>query len=252
MSDLLGNNRAWDMITEGNVTGAISIYDKIIANKPGTIALNNRGVAYLLSGDLDKAAEDFDHVRRLPGPTSLLVPLVGTTYWLQGKRLEACEEWSSELRRLEIGEISHHDEAGSGVPGLLWWASAHEEFSSFRFLAVKALKRLWKQKWVQNSLWPGSLVPYLLGELSEEMVHEAACRPWAAKDLNRVKRCFVVQFYEATKILDSGDTEGYRTRMRSLVEEYSTDRNSLFSKPEYHLAIGEMAGSTTDAYESEH
>lgn len=135
----------------------------------------NRGIVRLLVGEAEEALADFLTARSLPPKACVVNEFVGTALWRQGQHEAACQDWENEIRRRRSRELTHTDEAGGVlVPALLWWASQHSGLNHWQGLADEELRHRWRTKACQRSLWPGTLVPFLLGHTSEQELLAAA------------------------------------------------------------------------------
>src|SRR5262245_43603407 len=159
-------NRAWQATLGGRYAEALELFDRILARKPSMPEFNNRGITHLLAGDPQRAWADFMSARQLAPWCA--ASMVGVALWQQGQRESACEDWATEMERIRSKAITH---VGSRVTGdmapLLWWASGHGGLGHWKTLAVDDLQRRWRQRdrWVVP--WPGAIVSFLLGKISE-------------------------------------------------------------------------------------
>jgi hypothetical protein len=156
-------------------------------------------------------------------------PEVGAALWMTGEFSEACKSWEHEIQRLKAKEATHTDGAGGViVPALLWWAAAHNGLADFATPATTELKKRWKTKHTQRSLWPGSIANYILGGIDDvrflttaEIAQSASFRLGADGELVMVpgartpnpilvgKALTKATFYISGKRLLSGDGTGY-------------------------------------------
>lgn len=155
-------NRVWQKALAGDYQAAIPLYDLLTSECKTLRDLRNRGTNCLLMGDYEEALHNFLDSRLIPGYTTVVNELVGSTLWLMNAPVEACEDWAYETRRRRAKELIYFDTAGGvQVPALLWWASIRLGCASGRQLAEAELKRRWRTKQRRQSVWPRSLVPAL-------------------------------------------------------------------------------------------
>jgi len=265
--DSAGNisNRAWEATLQGRFQDALHIYNVELVEElaqydqlgpPGH--LGNQAILFTLMGHLDAALEMSRQIRSRQHTTAYPVPLIGAILWMQGKRTEACDDWAFEIERRRSGVITHCDEAGGvEVPALLWWASAHTGFEGQRKLAEQELKRRGRTKRCQTSRWPGPLVPYLLGQSSENkpydelLLNNAAAFSERYPNINFRYEC-LAHFHVGTAHLARGDTQEYLAQLKQVVAAKSTDVPAgappmldsvdalRLCNPEYHLARAEL------------
>src|SRR5262249_2943568 len=193
-------DQAWDRVRDGRYEEAMALLEAYMAKgdewpdyQP---PYGQRGLTRLLIGDYVGAAADFRAERQLrpEAPSRHSRKWIGVALWLAGAREAACADWVYEIELLRSKQTSHTDEAGGiGVPALLWWASSHEDCIHWRDQANAAIKHLWsKSRACRESLWPGSLAPYLLGKITDLALLVAASDP----NLEiQARHCCQAQFY---------------------------------------------------------
>jgi lipoprotein NlpI len=225
-------NQAWQLTIAGEYEHAITIYTDVLEHLESMNARMNRGTTYLLKGDYKAAEQDFRKCRNHPEklPAKLVNLQIGVALWLQDRREDACQDWANEITRSRKGDITHSD--GVGAPALLWWASLHAGLEDWRVIAEDELKRRAKQKKGRFVAWPDPIIPYLLGESSEQdllAVAKSASNPVVAQ-----QRVCVATFYIGARLLSLGHPDSYRENLRIA----SGSGASIISN-EYHLAAFE-------------
>lgn len=257
-------NRAWNATWQGRYKDALRVYEEELAplDEPKVFGnMTNLAILYLLMDDLDKALDVFRDIRGLPPPPIIPVPFIGAILWMQGKRTEACEDWAYEISRRDAGIITHCDEAGGvEVPALLWWAVAHPGLEGWRKIAERELKKRWRTKRCQHSRWPGSLVPYLLGQGSEhapsdeELLRAASTYSERYPRINFRYRC-LAHFYIGASYLARSDEAAYLLNIEQVRAATSPPAAQgtppmldgvdalRLCDPEYHLARAELQGA---------
>lgn len=232
-------NRAWTETLAGRYAQACELYDQLLVDRQTVGDLCNRGVTCLLMGDLDEALCDFMDARLLPGKAKSVNELVGTTLWLMGNRIEACEDWANEIRRKRSKELTYFDSAGGvEVPALLWWASVRLDASRWRSFAEDELRRRQRTRQCRESEWPGPIVPVLLGERDTTELLSAAAN--TIRYVGPRQMC-QAHFYIAARQLAAGDTGGYIRHIMAAIapNAESHDGDYRILKAEYHLARSE-------------
>ncbi len=220
------HNRVWQATWQGDYHNALRIYDSELVplNEPKVIGdMTNLGILYVLMSRFDKALEVFREARSLPSPPAIPVPFIGAILWMQGKHEDACADWAYEIKRRRSGEMTHSDEAGGvEVPVLLWWASAHTGLEEWRKLAEQELKRRWRAKRCQTSRWPGPLVPYLLGQTTDNapsddmLLNHVSAYSADYPRINFRYQC-LAHFYLGTAYLAKGDTAEYQAHLKEVL-----------------------------------
>jgi lipoprotein NlpI len=224
--------QAWQLTVAGEYEHAITIYTDVLEHLESMNARMNRGTAYLLNGHYKAAEEDFRKCRNHPEqlPAKLVNLQIGVALWLQDRREDACQDWANEITRSRKGDITHSD--GVGAPALLWWASLHPGLEDWRVIAEEELKRRAKQKKGRFIAWPDPIIPYLLGESSEQDLRDVAQS--ASNPVVAQQRVCVASFYVGARLLSSGHPDIYRENLRIA----SGPGASIISN-EYHLAAFE-------------
>jgi hypothetical protein len=227
-------DRAWQAMLDGRYGEALRLWDDIVhrGKSPWAYCMN-RGITRLLLGDLEEALADFITVRNRPDRAKLPVPFVGATFWLQGNRTAACEDWADEIARRRAGEFTHYDDAGGvEAPMLLWWASGHTGLEPWRRLAMEEIRGRAKTKRWQRSQWPGPLVPFVLRQGSDAALLAAIPEPHPF----RTRWLCQAHFYIGTSRLITGDEAGYREQLA----QAAAQEGASIAEPEYHLAHSEL------------
>ncbi|MCC5648132.1 tetratricopeptide repeat protein [Nostoc sp. CHAB 5824] len=227
-------NQAWDLTLEGEYPEAIKLYREILNEKKTLGELDNYGITLLCSGNFEEAESVFLEAREDHRFRLVVHPFLGTAIWLQGRQQEACEYWHRETERLFTREVTHYDETGK-VPTLLWWASCHQDLQQWQTVAEKALKRLWRTNRTRESIWPGTIVAYLLEKVN---VHKLF---WNALDTKypraETRNKLKAHFYYGAMLLNQGDIKGYQEELMSIA---ALPKQDLITQPEYHLAMAEL------------
>lgn len=230
----LKTNQAWNLTLAEEYSEAIRLYREILSTTKTLGELDNYGIALLCSGDFEEAENVFREVIENHRFRLVVHPFLGTAIWMQGRYTEACDYWHRETERLFTREVTHYDETGE-VPTLLWWASCHQDLQQWQTVAKKALKRLWRTNRTRESEWPGTIVAYLLEEVSVHRLFSAALDTKYPRIelMNKLK----AHFYYGAMLLNQGDMEGYQQELMSIA---ALPKSPLITMPEYHLAMYEL------------
>lgn len=227
------------LIHQGKFNEAIRLYTEELEKELSSPTLANRGLAYLNTGDFDKALIDFkkaDEIDRIEiiDRTDGYLQLIGMTLWLKGQEKEAAEQWYNLVQEIDAGKIVFSDMAGGVINGTLLWFAAcfNDELSEYKEKAEKYLKK--KAKLSRAKYWPGPIGPYLLGNLSEEDLKLAAHHD---NEILKNRHLCQAYFYIGVKAFSNGDMESFRKAMAESIER---GRHNLIEK-EYYLAKHELS-----------
>lgn len=224
------------LILDGKNDEALALYSKDIKNDFSSVTLTGRGLAYLYLNEPDKALADFEMAAKVReqvklGPTDGHLQLIGVALWLKGSEQEATEIWHDLVQNHLAGKIVYSDMAGGIESGaLLWFAACFEKFRQYQKTAEKLLKK--KVKLKRNKYWPGPVVQYLLGNISEEDFKLTACKSSNLKERHLCQ----AYFYIGAKALLNGDNNRYWEAMADSVATGPPN----YVENEYYLARHEL------------
>ena len=232
----------FELLLQGRFDEAEKIYTNMIKSNPTSQLFAGRALVYLNMEEFDKAladtmaAEEFSR-REMPDRGDCHLQYVGLILWLKGQEKEAAEQWFSLVREMDAGKIAFSDMAGGVINGTLLWFAAcfNHELSEYKEKAEKYLKK--KIKLSRAKYWPGPIAQYLLGNLSDTELRNAACE---ATGLLQKRHLCQAYFYIGVKAFHNGDIENCRKLME---ESVKAGKLSLIEK-EYYLAKHELARIT--------
>ncbi len=226
------------LIIEGKFKEAVEQCSTELETKLSSPTINTRGFAYLNLGDLDRALADFQKAEEvryqaLPDQTDAYQQEIGMVLWLKGQEQEAASIWYNLVQALTKGKIVFSDMAGGVQNGaLLWFASCYEGLRNYYEPAKKFLEKKVKSPKIRH--WPGPIAQYLLKNLSEEeLIQAATCNE--SKILEDRQLC-QANFYIGAKALANGDKKRFK---ESMLESVRTGKRSRIEL-EYYLAKYEL------------
>lgn len=218
----------WESIIQSDFARAIDEYSARIAVEPKRGPhYANRAIAYLGLRDYKAASDDYAaEVRLVPDSDGGYIGQ-GMCLWCQYRPSDALVVWREGLH------ASYTDAAGGvELPAVLLYAGLRLADPKVQGEARQMLRKSMHRKHIVN--WPGAIVPYLLGKLSDRELWEAVHRPSLPEVLEERHRC-QANFYVGVNALARGDESRYRTYMRECAASWYG-----FLEQEYHLACWEV------------
>lgn len=219
----------WSLVSAQRYAEAAEAYLRCFAEGGGPFALRGRAKALLLAGRSAESLQAFLQVIEMTEPEHRgdgdFID-VGICQWYLGQPAEAVAVWRQGL------SAPYTDAAGGVVcPAFLLYAGVRLKNDRLDAKAVRILRGHWSkhlrrvrqgpaktarqahEDLVHAGLcsWPGVLVPFLLGQISEPELDEAAsCTP---SDVLRSRWHCQADFFAGVRALQEGNDESFRERM---------------------------------------
>jgi hypothetical protein len=220
---------AWSLVRAGRYSDAAEEYFRCYAEGGGTFALRGRAKALLLAGRAAEARQDFSQVIEStePGLRSDGDFIdAGTCHWYMSQPGLAVEVW-------RVSPSAPYTDAAGGVvpPVILLYAATRLGDSELEADAVQLLRGHWErhqrrgqqgqaktarqahEDFVHPGLysWPGALVPFLLGGISDEDLDQAAAN--SPSDILRARQQCQADFAAGIRALRESNHAVFRDRM---------------------------------------
>jgi tetratricopeptide (TPR) repeat protein len=190
---------------DGQYEKAIAAYSQQFEDDGRAPNLINRGLDYLLMGDLACALDDFRGSLTVEPPrfwSSGQFALQGICHWFLDQPEQAVAAWQ------EAGTAPYTDIAGGVEPSiLLLYAAERLDREDLRREALSLLRRHARRK---LQTWPGPAVPFLLGKTDNEDLERALAA--VSVQLRPRYQC-QFDFFVALHAFRTGDIEQFKTHM---------------------------------------
>lgn len=240
----------WSLVRSKQYDKAIAEYSRLYEEDGEAHHLRNRGMVYLLMKDYSTALEDFKQVitatdSKYLGDGDYIS--VGICFWCLSQPSQTVEVWRQSLN-------APYTDAAGGVrpPALLLYASERLKDRRLEKEALTILRKHWRkhQQWMKRKhsqdrythqdfvhpgllVWPGAIVPFLLGETGVEDL-EQAVNTSRSEVLQERWQC-QADFYIALRAL----CEGKRSEFEAAMTRCASSRRGELEQ-EYSLALWEL------------
>lgn len=220
----------WRYIEEGDYKRAIEGYTQIIHEEPfRVIHYTNRAIACLGIHDYKAAAQDWREVIRIRGESDSGYMGLGVCQWCLAQLDEAVNTWMQGL------DAVYTDAAGGvRVRGLLLYAAIRTNHQALKKETLQLIQRHARRN---HTIWPGPIVPYLLGKLSEDNFRVALEQAGQDPILSERFNCQAA-FYRGVRGLLEGTNEVFQDQMRRCAKSWYG-----YLEAEYYLARWEVASN---------
>jgi hypothetical protein len=220
-------SNVWDLIHQGRFGEACILADTEFQETESLLVLRIKIFALLQLGRLDESIAMSEKIIGLTNRnTDSDFIFFGVARWLQGQTDAAVAAWRSGL-------TSTYTDAAGGVEIrlLLLFAAISNHDSSLEKEALGKLELAGKSKRISD--WPGPIVSYMLGVLSEEaLISKISKQP-----ILRKKQECQSDFYIAVKRLKSRDWIGYKAKLQGCLSHGPAS----YVKHEFYLAKAELS-----------
>lgn len=227
----------WDLVENGAYGEARELYTALYANQGGRFYLHNRGICALLQGDYAAALADFTQATvesgtRYHNDSDSISQ--GICFWYLGQPTRTVECLKHSL-------AAAYTDAAGGVeaPALLLYVAERLDNSTLRQEALRLLRRHARRK---LTVWPGPIVPFLLGKI-DVLRFEQEARTVPA--LQARWQC-QADFFIGLRALQAGDNQLFAEYMTRCVvhPEGLLEHEYYFARWEIALQFPERAFST--------
>jgi len=216
----------WALVESGRYTEAIKKLQEEFKQDKETATATSLGLAYLLAGNPSAALTVFDGTLSDRWVSTGHYAFAGIARWLLGRKKEAATVWKKGIG------CQYADAAGGmELPLLLYFAAVREPSSFALSKAKDMIRTATKHRWAKS--WPGPLGGFVLGQMSEAEIRDAAV--FSNEDITRCQTA-QVEFYVGIKALEARDSRPFKRQMKVCVKI-----PNWYLENEYHLARGEVS-----------
>jgi tetratricopeptide (TPR) repeat protein len=214
-----GNVDPHCLVIEGKYDEAIAVYTNLINTDKSNYF--SRAIVYLQKGEYDKALEDIklaeeDRNSQNPDRTDIYLKTYGIVLWINKQEKEAAEIWYQLIKDVQAGKIKYSTDLTGGLVNgyLLWFAGCRNE--SLAEYIEKTKSFLFKKSKKRSiEYWSGPIAQYILGNISESDLLDAA---ETESDILTSRQLCQAHFYIAINYYLNGDKENYVRELQACVE----------------------------------
>jgi hypothetical protein len=216
----------WDLVKEDRFEEACASADREYEETGSYPVLRNKMIALMMLGKFDEAISISRMIiKSTNGRIDFDFIFLGAIYWIKREYAVAVSIWKEGLN------AGYTDAAGGvEIPMLLFFAAVHTQDPVLKKEADKMLKKKIKSKTSVN--WPAALGNYLVGAISEDVLHQSFSENPILKSKQKCK----ADFYAALMRLMNGEKLGYVEKLKSSLSHGPV----TYLLQEYHLARAEL------------